>query len=66
MDNLAFRFLVFSLRDTFGQLETLYGILKFKEDIPEFEFFNNMVNLISNMVGETFIRYHYLYCKALY
>ena len=44
MDNLVFRFLVFSLRDTFGQLETLHGIPEFKEDIPEYEFFNNMVN----------------------
>lgn len=44
MDNLAFRFLVFSLRDTYGQLETLHAIPKFKEDIPEYEFFNNMVN----------------------
>ena len=44
MDNLAFRFLVFSLRDTFGQLETLHGILEFKEDAPEYEFFNNMVD----------------------
>lgn len=44
MDNLVFRFLVFSLRDTFGQLETLHGIPEFKEDIPEYEFFNKMVN----------------------
>ena len=44
MDNLVFRFLVFSLRDTFGQLETLHGIPEFKEDIPEYEFFINMVN----------------------
>lgn len=44
MDNLVFRFLVFSLRDTYGQLETLHGIPVFKEDIPEYEFFNKMVN----------------------
>ena len=66
MDNLAFRFLVFSLRETFRQLETLFGIPKFKEDITEYEFFNNMVNHISNMVDNSFIGSHYLYCRALY
>ena len=66
MDNLAFRFLVFSLRDTYGQLETLYGIPEFKEETLEYEFFNNMINLISNMVDNTFFRYHYLYYKVLY
>lgn len=44
MNNLAFRFLVFSLRDTYGQLETLHGIPELKEDIQEYEFFNDMVN----------------------
>ena len=44
MENIAFKFLVFSLRDTYGQLETLHGIPEFKEDTPEYEFFNNMVN----------------------
>ena len=39
MNNLAFGFLVFSLRDTYGQLETLHRIPKFNEDIPEYEFF---------------------------
>ena len=66
MDNIAFRFLVFSLRDTYGQLETLFGNPKFKEDILECEFFNNMVNHISNMVDNRFIGSHYLYCRALY
>ena len=58
MDDLAFRFLVFSLRDTYGQLETLYGIPEFKEDIPEYEFFNKMVNEsrhISNIADNTSI-----------
>ena len=38
-----FRSLVFSLRDTFGQLETLHEIPEFKENTPKYEFFNNMV-----------------------
>ena len=44
MENLALKFLVFSLRYTYGQLETLHGIPEFKEDIPGYEVFNNMVN----------------------
>ena len=58
MDDLAFRFLVFSLRDTYGQLETLHEIPEFKEDIPEYEFFIKMVNEsrhISNIADNTSI-----------
>lgn len=58
MDNLAFRFLVFSLRDTYGQLETLHGIPEFKEETLEYEFFNNMINQsrhISNMADNASI-----------
>lgn len=69
MENLALKFLVFSLRDTYGQLETLHGIQEFKEYIPGYEVFNNMVNQsrhISNIadnVSEGIIPVNILYSE---
>ena len=49
LEDNTFRHLLFSLRDTFNELETIHGVVTFTSDTKDYEFFNMMVEQSRNL-----------------
>ncbi len=77
LDHLVFKMLLYTLRDSFDEMEVLHGSFQFPKEIDEYAFFNKMLKNskhLSNVankvsIGEITISQLYeqmdLYCKDM-